>query len=47
MNDTRVAKVSSAFSPKGAMGQKYLASGIHIAMRLREAEPPGEEKPPT
>jgi len=47
MGDTSVTKVSSAHSPKGAMGQKYLASGIHIAMRLWEAEPPGDAKPST
>ena len=47
MGDTSVTKVSSAHSPQGAMGQKYLASGVHVAMRLWEAEPPGEPKPPT
>lgn len=44
MRDTTVTKVNSAFSPRGTMGQKYLASGIHLAMRLWE-EPPGEAKP--
>lgn len=29
------------------MGQKYLASGVHISMRLWEREPPGESKPPS
>jgi quercetin dioxygenase-like cupin family protein len=47
MGDTSVTKVSSRYSPKGAMGQKYLASGVHVAMRLWEAEPPGESKPLT
>src|SRR6266487_4187439 len=47
MSDTSVTKVNSAHSPKGAMGQKYLASGIHVAMRLWEAEAAGEPKPPT
>jgi quercetin dioxygenase-like cupin family protein len=47
MGDTSVTKVNSAHSPKGAMGQKYLASGIHVAMRLWEAEAAGEPKPPT
>ncbi len=47
MGDTSVTKVNSAHSPKGAMGQKYLASGIHVAMRLWEAEAPDESKPPT
>jgi len=45
VGDTSVTKVSSRYSPKGAMGQKYLASGVHVAMRLWEAEPPGEHKP--
>ena len=44
--DTTVMKVKSANSPRGDMGQKYLASSIHMAMRLWEDEPPGE-KPPT
>jgi quercetin dioxygenase-like cupin family protein len=38
MSDTTVTKVDSRHSPKGAMGQKYLASGIHVAMRLWEKE---------
>ena len=45
MGDTSVTKVSSKFSPYGEMGQKYLASGIRISMRLWEDEPPGEPKP--
>lgn len=45
--DTSVTKVTSAFSPHGRMGQKYLASGVHVAMRLWENEPPGEPKPAT
>jgi quercetin dioxygenase-like cupin family protein len=44
MADTTVTKVDSKFSPTGAMGQKYLASGVHIAMRLWEDEPPGKPK---
>lgn len=47
MSDTSVMKVSSGHSPKGQMGQKYLASGVHVSMRLWEREPPGETKPPT
>jgi quercetin dioxygenase-like cupin family protein len=46
MTDTSVKKVKSAFSPHGAMGQKYLASGVHVAMRLWEEEA-GELKEPT
>ena len=45
MGDTSVTKVSADFSPKGQMGQKYLASGIGLAMRLWEDEQPGEAKP--
>jgi quercetin dioxygenase-like cupin family protein len=45
--DTTVTKVDSEFSPKGEMGQKYLASGVHVALRLWEDEPPGEPKPAT
>ncbi len=45
--DTSVTKVNAAFSPHGDMGQKYLASGTHVAMRLWDNEPPGEAKPET
>lgn len=45
MPETTVTKTDSAYSPKGKMGQKYLASGKHIAMRLWENEQPGEPKP--
>ena len=45
MKDTSVTKVTSEFSPHGPGGQKYLASGIHLAMRLWENEPPNEAKP--
>ena len=41
MADTSVIKVSAQASPKGEMGQKYLATGISVSMRLWEAEPPG------
>jgi hypothetical protein len=47
MHDTSVTKVSSAASPKGKMGQKYLASGVTLAMRLWDTEAPGEAKPST
>lgn len=47
MGDASVMKVTSHTSPHGEMGQKYLASGIHVAMRLWEDESPGEPKPPT
>jgi quercetin dioxygenase-like cupin family protein len=45
MNDTSVTKVNSRYSPKGKQGQKYLAAGIHVAMRLWENEKPGQPKP--
>ena len=34
MSDTTVIKVDSEHSPKGKLGQKYLATGKSIAMRL-------------
>ncbi|MFN3321991.1 MAG: cupin domain-containing protein [Bryobacteraceae bacterium] len=46
MRDTTVKKVDSAHSPKGKMGQKYLAEGKTISMRLWEEEP-GQEKEAT
>lgn len=45
MTDKSVTKVDAEASPKGKMGQKYLASGVHLAMRLWEDEQPGEPKP--
>jgi quercetin dioxygenase-like cupin family protein len=46
MADKSVTKVDSEFSPTGQMGQKYLASGIKLSLRLWENEQPGEMKPP-
>lgn len=46
MSDTTVEKVDSAHSPVGPQGQRYLASGKQVAMRLWE-EDPGTEKPAT
>lgn len=34
--DTTVKKIDSRTSPRGAMGQKYLVSGTHVALRLWE-----------
>ena len=45
MSDKSVKKVSSKESPKGEMGQKYLATGKAVSMRLWEDEGPGEPKP--
>ena len=42
MAETTVTKIDSRHSPRGAMGQKYLASGKKLAMRLWENEEPGE-----
>jgi quercetin dioxygenase-like cupin family protein len=47
MVDKSVIKVDSQSSPHGEMGQKYLASGTKLSMRLWEAEQPGEPKPET
>ncbi|MGZ3457742.1 MAG: cupin domain-containing protein [Archangium sp.] len=47
MGDTSVKKVDSHYSPKGEMGQKYLAGGIRVSMRMWENEPPAEPLPAT
>jgi len=47
MSDTTVTKIDSAHSPHGEMGQKYLASGKNIAMRLWEETPVADPKPMT
>jgi quercetin dioxygenase-like cupin family protein len=39
-----VKKVSASHSPKGDMGQTYLASGKAVSMRLWQSEPAGIEK---
>ena len=47
-SDTTVTKIDSKHSPRGAMGQRYLASGTDVAMRLWDKEPDeGTEKPET
>ena len=45
--DRTIKKIDSAYSPSGHMGQKYLASGKHLAMRLWEEDGEGTEKPET
>lgn len=45
MPDTSVIKVDAAHAPKGPGGQKYLANGRAISMRLWENEPAGPAKP--
>ena len=47
MSDTSVQKVDAHASPHGEMGQKYLASGKQVSMRLWENEQPSEAKPNT
>lgn len=42
MGDSSIVKVDSATSPKGPEGQRYLASGTSLSMRLWEAEPGGD-----
>jgi quercetin dioxygenase-like cupin family protein len=44
--DRSVTKIDSRFSPRGKMGQKYLAAGIELDMRLWEDVQPGQDKPP-
>ncbi|HET9933729.1 MAG TPA: cupin domain-containing protein [Polyangiaceae bacterium] len=43
--DTSVTKVDSRYSPHGAMGQAYLATGVTLGMRLWRNEPVNEAKP--
>ena len=45
MRDTTITKIDSTHSPQGSMGQTYLASGIHVGMRLWEEIAPGDDKP--
>jgi len=45
MAETSITKVNAKSSPKGWMGQKYLAAAVSMAMRLWEDEQPGQEKP--
>ncbi|KMO32321.1 cupin [Methylobacterium variabile] len=45
MGDTTIKKVSGGHSPQGPDGQRYLASGKHVAMRLWVDEPPTDDKP--
>lgn len=42
--DTTIKKIDSAHAPTGEMGQKYLASGVSVAMRLWQQEKPGRHK---
>ncbi len=44
MSNSSVKKVESENSPKGEMGQTYLASGKNVSMRLWENEEPSDGK---
>merc|ERR1711862_67293 len=46
-SDKSIVKLSSKTAPKGEMGQKYLAAGVHMGMRLWENEKPAEPSPAT
>jgi len=46
MADTSVTKVEAAFAPKGSQGQRYLASGRSLSMRLWENEAPAAPSTP-
>ena len=46
MGDTTIIKIDSSQSPTGEMGQKYLATGKNVAMRLWENQEPDEGKEP-
>lgn len=46
MGDTTIIKIDSSKSPIGEMGQKYLATGKNVAMRLWENQEPDEGKEP-
>lgn len=41
-HDTTVTKIESNHSPRGPEGERYLASGVRVSMRLWDAEGPGE-----
>ena len=45
--DTSITKVNARYSPCGKHGQKYLAVGVKVSMRLWEQEQPGKSKPAT
>lgn len=47
LSDTSVTKVNTRYSPRGKRGQKYLASGVKLSMRLWEQEQPGKAKSAT
>jgi len=46
MSSSSVTKVQRSSAARGEMGQVQLAAGTAVAMRLWDAEQPGEPKPP-
>ena len=46
MADTSIIKVSSKTASVGEMGQKYLASGKSLSMRMWEGDEPSKEAKP-
>jgi quercetin dioxygenase-like cupin family protein len=44
MADATIVKVDSAHAPRGSMGQRYLATGKSLSMRLWQEEP-GASRP--
>jgi quercetin dioxygenase-like cupin family protein len=47
MSDTTIKKVETDTSPRGDMGQRYLASGKSLSMRLWLKEPTDQQKEPS
>lgn len=43
MRDTTITKIDSSHAPRGEMGERYLASGTRLSMRLWEEEPHQDE----
>jgi quercetin dioxygenase-like cupin family protein len=41
--NTTVTKIDSRYSPSGPEGERYLASGVRVSMRLWNEERPGEQ----
>ena len=44
MEDTTIKKIDSRHSPRGESGQKYLVSGIGVALRLWEDKQPQDKE---
>jgi mannose-6-phosphate isomerase-like protein (cupin superfamily) len=42
-HDSSIVKLESAHAPRGPMGERYLASGIRVSMRMWDAEQPTTE----